>query len=231
MITINGIVKRNLQEQVAYNAEQIDSLSSRVSILELAEDQTVVAVTITEASGTFTEEELAILQKNNAIIIHNGDIFVKGTDASSGGQLFYVMPSLNIDETGVSQNYIEIDTSTREYVSGSTDFYPEISGGTTLYLHRLNITATGIPITGMADVYLVSNRSSTCRNLEDLYDMMRYGDGKVCLFSSGYYGTGTIMGYFCPTSSYSVYKIFDSSLSEVTDLSNFAVTSDTVTEI
>lgn len=229
MIKIDGIVKRNLQEQVAYNAEQIESLGSRVSILELAEDQTVVAVTITEASGTFTEEELAILLKNNAIIIHNGDIFVKGTGGEN--QLFYVMPSINIDETGVSQNYIEIDPSTREYVSGSTDYYPQASGGTTLYLHRLDITATGISITGSARVWLVSNRSSACTTLEDLYDMMRYGDGKVCLFSSGYYGTGSIMGYFCPTVSYSAYNIFDSSLSQVTGLSNFALGGDTVTEI
>lgn len=79
MIKIDGIAKRNLQEQVGYNSEQIDKIFELLDGLNVQDN----LIKLTASSGTLTAEEMAVVSKDVAFIIYNNNLYIKTTTSAT----------------------------------------------------------------------------------------------------------------------------------------------------
>ena len=73
MIKIDGVEKRNLQEQVGYNSEQIDKIFKLLDGLNVQDN----LIKLTASSGTLTPEEMAVVERDVAFIIYNNNVYIK----------------------------------------------------------------------------------------------------------------------------------------------------------
>ena len=78
-ITINGITRRNLQEQVGYNAEQIEKIFSVLDGLNV-QDNTIV---VDDISETLSAEEIEIARMPVAFMVYNGNLYLKKSETAS----------------------------------------------------------------------------------------------------------------------------------------------------
>ena len=78
-ITINGIIRRNLQEQVGWNAEQIDKIFSILDGLNVQDNLVVVP----DMSYVMTDADLDIVRREVAFIAYNGSLYIKKSMDSS----------------------------------------------------------------------------------------------------------------------------------------------------
>lgn len=79
MIKIDGVAKRNLQEQVGYNSEQIDKIFELLDGLNVQDN----LIKLTASSGTLTAEEMDVVSKDVAFIIYNNNLYIKTTTSAT----------------------------------------------------------------------------------------------------------------------------------------------------
>lgn len=79
MIKIDGIAKRNLQEQVGFNSEQIDKIFELLDGLNVQDN----LIKLTASSGTLSAEQMAVVEKDVAFIIYNNNLYIKTTTSAS----------------------------------------------------------------------------------------------------------------------------------------------------
>ena len=79
MIIIDGQVKRNLQEQVGYNAEQIDKIFELIDGLNIQDN----LVKVDTASGVLTSQEMEVVSRDVAFIVYNNKVYVKSETSAS----------------------------------------------------------------------------------------------------------------------------------------------------
>ena len=79
MIKIDGVAKRNLQEQVGYNSEQIDKIFEILDGLNVQDN----LIKLSTSSGTLTAEEMNVVSKDVAFIIYNYNLYIKTTTSAT----------------------------------------------------------------------------------------------------------------------------------------------------
>ena len=79
MIIIDGKVKRNLQEQVGYNAEQIEKIFELIDGLNVQDN----LVKVTASSGILTPQEMEVVSRDVAFIVYNDKVYIKSETSAS----------------------------------------------------------------------------------------------------------------------------------------------------
>lgn len=117
MIFINGQARRNLQEQVGYNAEQIDKIWEFLDGLNVSDNVILLA----SGSGTLTAEELEIVKREVSFIIYNNNLYIKTSKSAS--TLTFKQVALNVSDQGtynILQSFkIEVTLSNGAYAYAS----------------------------------------------------------------------------------------------------------------
>ena len=116
MLSIGNKKYRNLQEQVAYNTECIQELAKAIDGITL-EDKLVI---IANDSGTFTEEEMTVLNGPLAFISDGSKVWLKQSETASE----FVFKAIDIVATeqggthyNVGGSKIVVTRATRAYVT------------------------------------------------------------------------------------------------------------------
>lgn len=98
-LNIGNKVYRTLQEQVGFNAKQIDEIFKILDGLNIQDN----VVAVSDISTPLTSEELEIINRAVAFIAYNGDLYIKrGEDATYA--YFEVVFSLSVSGAVVSLN-------------------------------------------------------------------------------------------------------------------------------
>lgn len=75
MIKIDGVAKRNLQEQVGYNSEQIDKIFELLDGLNVQDN----LIKLTASSGILSAEDMVIVERDVAFIVYNNNVYIKSS--------------------------------------------------------------------------------------------------------------------------------------------------------
>ena len=116
MLSIGNKKYRNLQEQVGYNTECIQQLAEAIDGITL-EDKLVI---IANDSGTFTDEEMTVLNGPLAFISDGSKVWLKQSETASE----FVFKAIDIVATEVGGTHynvggskIVVTRATRTYVT------------------------------------------------------------------------------------------------------------------
>ena len=114
-LDIDNKIYRNMQEQVAHNASNIQKIKEYLDGIQF-EDKLVV---IDAISGNISDEELAILMKPLAFISYNNGVYIKASESST--EIVFKLCGISASEVGsayfnLGGEKVVVNKSTKAYV-------------------------------------------------------------------------------------------------------------------
>lgn len=114
-LDIDNKIYRNMQEQVAHNASNIQKIKEYLDGIQF-EDKLVV---IDTTSGNISDEELAILMKSLAFISYNNGVYIKASESST--EIVFKLCGISASEVGsayfnLGGEKVVVTKSTKAYV-------------------------------------------------------------------------------------------------------------------
>lgn len=157
-LTYGGTTYRSLEEQVRKNmedistgAENLAALTDKVDNLQTGWEKVSLTFPAGASNGTVTEEQLAILQANDANyieMVNDKELYYLNDPGHEEGFLTY--SHVGIENSKATIKTLTITVSEKSFVIVTT-VVPTESGGGKLYQHRINFT-TEISSSGDIDI-------------------------------------------------------------------------------
>lgn len=200
----NGVVYRDLEPQVRYDAEQVQllkqadvTINEKIDSLPLGGEKVSLTFPAGDSSGTITAEQLTLLQaseSNYIEMVNDKELYYLNDNGHVDGYLTY--SHVGVDNGKATIKTLTITVSAKSFVIVKT--VVPTSEGKKYYLH--NISCSGPSGTTAYDVQIKAISSSITPYTYDTYNSLNVYKQAICTqfgftdssFNYHYYPTGNL---------------------------------------
>lgn len=200
----NGVVYRDLEPQVRYDAEQVQllkqadvTINNKIDSLPLGGEKVALTFPAGTSEGTITEEQLAVLQaseSNYIEMVNDKELYTLNDNGHVEGYLTY--SHVGIENSKATIKTLTITVSEKSFVIVTTVI--PTSEGKKYYLH--DITCSGPSGSTMYDVQIKAITDSITPYTYDTYNSLSIYKQAICVqfgfsdssFNYHYYPTGSL---------------------------------------
>ena len=203
-LTYDGITYRSLEEQVRYDAEQIQllkqadvTINNKIDSLPLGGEKVSLTFPAGSSEGTITAEQLAVLQaseSNYIEMVNDKELYTLNDNGHVEGYLTY--SHVGIENSKATIKTLTIAVSAKSFVIVTTVI--PTSEGKKYYLH--DITCSGPSGSTMYDIQIKAITDSATPYTYDTYNSLSIYKQAICVqfgfsdasFNYHYYPTGSL---------------------------------------